>query len=608
MSDIILPANEDRAQDYSIKNYYPAKYLRQDGSVTESQPVDVINSVLPTGGATSDNQEAEITLLQGLLEKETSISIDAEQINLNTDELETLLGDIKSNQTSGLQKVQLNYSDGTTAVNIQNPLPVDGDSIYAKDIDLTHSTKVGWTGNIIDLFDCPNDVAGIYNDTVTNPKIIYIPFCRTLYFNTVGLGCNLTGKTFSNLKMEFIGSDGTIRSTYDDSTNNTKYGTRLYSIQPTACVGIKFSFYTADTDVGISNITIQKETTGVSRIQGLMPNNIIADVGVTYGKSLKSSISDDLNFPSFNTPIGELRVVEPVRLVGAGFEGSTIDTRFWTTGATGTSASIAQSGCELIITSGTSNGATVYAYSVRRARYVTGSSMRFRCVGKLGDTGTANNKRRWGIGWGASMPTITDGAWFQVDGTEFSIVTCKGGVETKVTAANFNGDLDGYALTALVTTLEIYYTNSIIKFVIGGLTLHTVTASLASWTNTLAFHSFVDSINSNVLGASVTINVRTASVYRLGKIETQPITYHLSGDAATHVLKLGQGLLHKIVFNNTSGTSINIVDNITGNTPSLGIITTTASCIGPWDVYYPFNNGLILITTGNGLDATIVYE
>jgi hypothetical protein len=566
MSDIILPANEAREKDFSIKNEWPAKYLRQDGSVTESQPVDVISSVLPTGGSTSENQ------------------------------------------LSGLQKVQLNYSDGITAVDIQNPLPVDGDSVYAKDIDLTHSTKVGWTGNIVDLFDCPNDSIGLYNDSVTNPKILYIPFCRTLYLNAIGLGCNLTGKTFSNVKMEFIGSDGTVRSTYDDSANNTKYGTKLYSIPPTACIGIKFYFATVNTDIGLSNITIQKEISVTSRIRGLKPSNVIADVGVTYGGSLKCSVSDDLNFPSFNTPTGELRVIEPVRLIGAGFEGTTIDTRFWATGATGTAATIVQAGCELVLTSGTSNAAYVYAYSVRRARYVTGSSNRFRCVGKLGDAGTVNNKRRWGIGWGASMPTITDGAWFQVDGTEFSVVTCKGGVETKVTSANFNGDLGAYALTAVVATLEIYYTNSIIKFVIGGLTLHTVTASLASWTNTLAFHTFVDSLNSNILNASVTINVRTASVYRLGKIETQPITYHLSGDAATHVLKLGQGLLHKIVFNNTSGTSINIVDNITGSTPSLGIITTTASCIGPWDVYYPFNNGLILITTGNGLDATIVYE
>lgn len=526
-----------------------------------------------------------------------------EQGNVNISTLATAAG-----QTDGSQKTQIVYGDELTSVDIQNPFPVDGDSVYAKDIDLAHSTKVGWTGNIVDLFDCPNDAMGLYNDTTTNPKVLYIAFCRTIYLNSIGLGSNLTDKTFSNLKIEFIGSDGTVRATHDDSANSTKYGTRLYSFAPVACVAIKFSFATANTDIGLSNITIQKETNVKARISALKPDGTVTEIDASYGSSLKVSIADDLDFKSFNTPTGEIRTIEPVRLVGAGFEGATIDSKFWTTAATGTSASIAQAGCELVVTSGTSNAASVYAYSVRRARYVSGSSMRFRCVGKLGDTGTANNKRRWGVGWGASMPTITDGAWFQLSGTEFSVVTCKGGVETKVVAANFNGDLDGYSITALAQTLEIYYTNSIIKFCIGGLILHTVTASTASWTNTLAFHAFVDSLNSDVLGASVTINVRTASIYRLGKIETQPIWYNISGNAATHVLKLGQGILHKVIYNNTSGTSLALVDNITGTTPSIGIITTASAALGVWDYYIPFNTGLIAITTGNGLDCTIVYE
>jgi len=149
--------------------------------------------------------------------------------------------------TSGSQKTQLYYSDGITAVDIQNPLPIDGDSIYAKDINLIHSTKVGWTGNIIDLFGCPSDSVGMYNDSVTNPKIIYIAFCRVVYLNAIGLGCNLAGKTFSNVKFEFIGSDGTVRYTYDDSANNTQRGTYLYSIPLTltmpaiTCIGVKIS-------------------------------------------------------------------------------------------------------------------------------------------------------------------------------------------------------------------------------------------------------------------------------------------------------------------------------------------------------------------------------
>lgn len=204
------------------------------------------------------------------------------------------------------------------------------------------------------------------------------------------------------------------------------------------------------------------------------------------------------------------------------------------------------------------------------------------------------------------MPTITDGAWFQLDGTEFSVNTCKGGSATKVTT--FNGYLGQYVPTLYATTYEIYWTNSTVWYMVGGVLLHKMSAITTTWANTMAMHIFADSLNSSVLGASVTNSIRTASIYRLGKYSTQPIYYHISGDAATHVLKLSSGVLHKIIFNNTSGTNITIVDNVTGATPVIGIITTSLSAPGTWDFDLAFNTGLILITTGNSLDATVVYE
>lgn len=187
-----------------------------------------------------------------------------------------------ANQTSGDQKTQL--VDSTKAsYTVQNPLTCDGDSVYAKDIDVANSTKVGWTGNIIDLFDCPFDTVGMYNDTSTTPKILYISFCRTLYLNAIGLGCALAGKTFSNVKIEFIGSDGTVRSTFDDSTNSTKYGTNLYQFTPTACVAVRFYFVTTNTDIGLTNITIQKELSTISTIKGIDEDTGVAAYIKTSG-------------------------------------------------------------------------------------------------------------------------------------------------------------------------------------------------------------------------------------------------------------------------------------------------------------------------------------
>jgi hypothetical protein len=533
-------------------------------------------------------------------------------INANIDKTGATINPATSDiQTDGTQKTQIVDSTFNN-YDIQNPLPTDGDSIYIKDLDLTHSTKVGWTGNIIDLFDCPNDATGLYNDTATNPKILYVAFCRTLYLNSVGLGCNLTGKTFSNVKIEFIGSDGTVRSTYDDSTNNTKYGTKLYEFAPTACIALKFSFCTTNTDVGLSNLTIQKETAVISRLRALKPNGIINDIDSTYGGGLYTALIDNLGFVGYNTLIGEIRVAEPFRQLGAGFEGTTIDTQYWTTGASGTGATVTQGNCQLLLTSGTANGATVYAYSTRRSRYLSGSSMAFIGVGQLGDTGTVGNKRRWGIGWGASMPAITDGAWFQLEGTEFSVVTCKGGVETKVTSANFNGDLGNYSLSTLANSTEISYINTEIVFSMGGYKLHVVDASVATWTTTMNFHAFADSVNSGALGASVTLAVRTAAIFEMGRPQTQPIKKYQSGTTSGVSCKLGAGNIRGIII---SGVTNNAVVNLYDATTAGGTVWWSSGAMTNQTVpmqlpFYdlPFFTGLSFDITGANCNLMVIYE
>jgi hypothetical protein len=378
-------------------------------------------------------------------------------------------------------------------------------------------------------------------------------------------------------------------------------------------------FYTASsTDFGITVqvissyvrvvVTTNLETTTVFRLStALCP--MVEAVPRSLDKNGNFKISaptDAYGFKAEHTPMGEIRTVTPARLIGTNFEGTTIDAKFWTTNATGTAATIAQANAQLLLTSGTSSGAAVTMYSVRRSRYVSGVGVRYRAVIQA-SAGIANNKRRWGIGYGASLPTITDGAWFQFDGTEFAIVTCKGTTEAKVTS--FNGQLGAtYTPGTSVKTFEIYWTNSKVYFVIGDVVLHMISASTATWANTMNFHIFADSLNADTIAASETLAIRVASIHRLGLMETQPIYYHITGAAATHTLKLGPGILHKIIYNNTTGTSITIIDNVTGSTPVIGVITTATAALGSWDYSLPFNTGLMLTTVGDNLDATIVYE
>jgi hypothetical protein len=425
--------------------------------------------------------------------------------------------------------------------------------------------------------------------------------------------------TFTGLKTTTLGVAGIQVSLYADK--NCKIQVQQ-SPDGTNWDLIDTYYYTATGNFGITTqaissyvrvvVNTNNETTTKFRLQtALCPIVEAVPRSLDGNGNFKVATGvDNYGFKSENTPMGELRTVEPTRLVGTSFEGTTIDANNWTTAAAGTAATIAQANAQILLTSGTSNAAAVTAFTVRRARYVGGAGMRYRAVVQV-SAGLANNKRRWGIGYGASMPTVTDGAWFQFNGTEFAIVTCKGTSETKVTS--FNGNLGAtYDPGIGVKTYEIYWTNSKVWFVVGDEILHTVSASTATWAATMAFHVFMNSLNADVVTQS-TLAVRTATIYRLGKLQTQPMSYYYaSGQTAGTQLKIGSGNLHSIIFGGAANNAVvTLVDNTTGSTPVLWVYTATGALAAPVSIDFkgmPFFTGLrFVVATGNA-SFTIVYE
>jgi hypothetical protein len=188
------------------------------------------------------------------------------------------------------------------------------------------------------------------------------------------------------------------------------------------------------------------------------------------------------------------------------------------------------------------------------------------------------------------------------------VVTRKNNSDTAVASASWNGNTTVPTLTN-VNTYEIYYNNKRVYFVINGILMHTVTATTATWSDTKTFPIRMENTNTGV-GTVETLEAWTATIVRLGKLETKPQYKHISGASATYVLKYSSGHLHKVIFNNTTGASLTVYDATaaTGGT-EIAIITTTTSCIGAWDYECPFFNGLTVKSSGDaGLDATIVYE
>jgi len=109
----------------------------------------------------------------------------------------------------------------------------------------------------------------------------------------------------------------------------------------------------------------------------------------------KIQIKDQYGFAAENTPNDEVRVVEPVRLVGTQFEGTTLDTNFWTSTLAANGTAAVGSGM-LLLTTTADSGSSASAQTTRTARYIGSASTRFRIQLRLGDVTTTNNKRRWG--------------------------------------------------------------------------------------------------------------------------------------------------------------------------------------------------------------------
>jgi hypothetical protein len=87
------------------------------------------------------------------------------------------------------------------------------------------------------------------------------------------------------------------------------------------------------------------------------------------------------------------------------------------------------------------------------------------------------------------------------------------------------------------------------------------------------------------------------------------LSYNYITTATTTQVKSGSGYLHKIVVNTPVDTgTIKLIDNTSGSTVNIGLITTTSD-VKPFELVYDvrFTTGLRIITT-QAQDITVVYQ
>jgi len=186
-------------------------------------------------------------------------------------------------------------NDEGTGIDVQNPLPTDGDSVYCKDIWVDESIVANWD----DIDSAEEDIicipftglhTRIQNTTSDNHKTLRVHFKRTISAHQVGIGCS-GGGDYSNVKVSLLGSGEVPRTVVDDSGNNTKYTSNNYEFEPQLFNALQLEFLTTD-DVTLSNITIQKAMEVNSFIKLQIPDkSIVAAQGTTKG-NFKTSVEE----------------------------------------------------------------------------------------------------------------------------------------------------------------------------------------------------------------------------------------------------------------------------------------------------------------------------
>ena len=352
------------------------------------------------------------------------------------------------------------------------------------------------------------------------------------------------------------------------------------------------------TNTDIATTTILRFACGMTPVISPFPRALTNHGRIKVESSL---IDQETDIKAKIVPFGQIKTVDPVRIAGTSFSGTTPDTNFWTETSTG-SGVVIQSG-QITLATGTTADSTVKYESKRRARHVSGSSNELKFTGRLASAAAADNLRRMGA------YDDDDGFFFQVNGTTFGIGSRKNTSDTVVNSGSFNGHLGPHlSLDTSMGNFVIWYWEKSARFFVNGEILHTVQTTTSSLVDTNTLPIRMENINFNGDTTNHKFDILTASITRLGNLKTNPTYYHISGGAASHIMKRGAGVLHGIQFNNTSGTSITVYDGTTTGGDVIGIITTTTSSIGNWPCNIPFSNGLLMVTVGNSLDATISYE
>jgi len=336
---------------------------------------------------------------------------------------------------------------------------------------------------------------------------------------------------------------------------------------------------------------------------------------MAYPEQNINGFKDHYGTQQYIAPNGELVSVPLYKLIGDVFTGTTLDTNFWTI-STGTGGAASIIAGELILDTGTTANNATEITSVRTARFSGLAPNKIRIVVQLPDTGVANNSRHWGMGvFNGSI--ITSGAVFQMNGTNFELVTYKAGVAAPITNGTFNGQYGTTFNPGLASHFyEIIYQPRQVIWLADNKIIHTLSAASTTWTDEYHLPIHMGCENSGGLAQSVTMKSRIATVARFGISDMLPTSAFISGLNAGQILKNTPGNIHSITFGAiTNNAVVTFYDTATLPIPvGARVIWSTggmASNTVPFDIAgdkSPFHIGLTIAITVASANAWVKYE
>lgn len=337
------------------------------------------------------------------------------------------------------------------------------------------------------------------------------------------------------------------------------------------------------------------------------PGSYVGIKATTEG-ALVTSLIDHYGVQQYLAPNGEIVALPLFKLVGDSFALAALDTGMWLPTLTAGGTAVVTGG-ELVLSTNTTANGSVIIESLAVARFTGLGPNKLRIVVQLPDTGVVNNTREWGI----DNLARTNGAFFRLADTTFSIVTRKNSVDTVVTNGNFNGQY-GPTFNPGTTShfYEIIYQPRQVVFLADNKIIHTITASTATWTETLHLHIHYENTNINGSTTNVVMKSRLGTIARFGISEAQREGFFQQGLTAGTTLKIGPGDLHSIILSAiTNNANITLYDSIT----AAGTVLFSTGTMPPNTIPLMldlgginFNNGLTLAITGAAANALIVFD